>query len=63
MKKLYPEEGIQGLEPQQIVWSPSAQSENVISFIAGGNIMFVNPVTGEIQQITGDQSVSKIDWK
>jgi hypothetical protein len=25
--------------------------------------MFVNPVTGEIQQITGDQSVSKIDWK
>lgn len=63
MKKLYPEEGIQGLEPQQIVWSPSAQSDNLIAFIAGGNILFDNPVTGEIQQITGDQSVSKIDWK
>lgn len=63
IKKLYPEEGIQGLEPQQVTWSPIGQTDEVIAFIASGNIMFVNPETGEIQQITGDQSVSKIDWK
>jgi hypothetical protein len=65
MKKLYPEEGIQGLDPQKVVWSPitSTSSSSLIAFIAQGNLMFVDPLTGNIQQVTGDGSVSKIDWK
>jgi hypothetical protein len=63
MKKLYPGEGIQGLDPQQVVWSPAADSDSLIAFIAQGNILFVDPITGNIQQITGDGSISKIDWK
>jgi hypothetical protein len=64
MKKLYPGEGIQGLKPQQVVWSPDINNSNPeIAFIAQGNLMFVDPITGAVQQITGDGSISKIDWK
>jgi len=64
MKKLYPGEGIQGLKPQQVVWSPDINNSNPeIAFIAQGNLMFVDPITGAVQQSTGDGSISKIDWK
>lgn len=65
MKKLYPEEGIQGLDPQKVIWSPLPQdgTSPLIAFIAQGNLMFVNPDTGSIQQITGDGSITTIDWK
>ena len=63
VKKLYPEEGIQGLDPQKVIWSPASTPTPVIAFIAQGNIMFVDPLSANIQQITGDGSVSKIDWK
>lgn len=65
MKKLYPGEGISGLDPQHVVWSPK-KSDNVdllIAFIAQGNLIFVNPSTGALNQITGDGSISRIDWK
>jgi hypothetical protein len=64
-KKLYPGEGVQGLEAQQIVWSPLVDGTGnlVIAFIAQGNLMFVDPSTGELNQITGDGSISRIDWK
>ncbi len=64
-QKLYPGEGVQGLEAQQIVWSPFTESGNdpYIAFIAQGNLMFVNPTTGDLNQITGDGSISRIDWK
>jgi resuscitation-promoting factor RpfB len=63
MKKLYPGEGIQGLDPQQVVWAPPSNSNSVIAFIAQGNMLFVDPTSGNIQQITGDGSISKIDWE
>jgi len=64
-QKLYPGEGVQGLEAQQVVWSPLSDSDSAlfIAFIAQGNMMFVNPTTGELNQITGDGSISRIDWK
>jgi hypothetical protein len=61
-KKLYPDEGVQGLEAQQVLWSPSTSS-TVLAFIAQGNLLFVDPDTGEINQITGDGSISRVDWK
>ena len=65
MKKLYPGEGIQGVDPQQVVWSPTSSDNSslLIAFIAQGNLLFVDPITGSIQQVTGDGSISKIDWK
>ncbi|MPN42425.1 hypothetical protein SDC9_189982 [bioreactor metagenome] len=63
VKKLFPGEGVQGLSPQSVVWAPSGETQSVIAFIAQGNLEFVDPDTGAITQITGDGSVSKIDWK
>jgi hypothetical protein len=63
VKKLFPGEGVQGLSPQSVVWAPSSEAQSVIAFIAQGNLEFVDPDTGAITQITGDGSVSKIDWK
>lgn len=64
-RKLYPGEGIQGLGPQQVIWSPdSAVSGNILlGFLAQGNIMFVDVTTGTLSQVTGDGSVNKMDWK
>jgi hypothetical protein len=62
-RKLYPDEGVQGLDPQQVAWSPKGSPAAIIAFVAQGNMMFVDPVTGKIDQITGDGSISRIDWK
>lgn len=64
-KKLFPGEGIQGLNPQTLVWSPDSESEETptLGFIVQGNIMLVSTSTGAITQLTGDGSVSKIDWR
>ena len=64
-KKLYPGEGIQGLEPQSVLWSPTNKDNDQLSiaFIAQGNLFFCDPSSGVINQITGDGSISRIDWK
>jgi hypothetical protein len=65
VRKLYPGEGVQGLSPQQVVWSPvgSDSGDQLLAFLAQGNLMFVDSVTGAISQVSGDGTVSKIDWK
>jgi hypothetical protein len=63
VKKLYPGEGVQGLDPQTVVWSPQSSEIHTVAFIAQGNLMFVDPTNGDINQITGDGSISRIDWK
>ena len=62
-KKLYPGEGIQGLTPQSLRWSPSFQSDFLLAFIAQGNLLLVDTISGSIKTLTGDGSISKIDWK
>jgi len=65
-KKLYPTEGIQGLKSQNVFWEPASsgnQSKSRIAFISQGNLLIVDPITGMINQITGDGSIEKIDWK
>jgi len=64
-RKLYPGEGIQGLSPQQVIWSPdSAKSGSaILGFLAQGNIMFVDVTTGTLSQVSGDGTVNKMDWK
>jgi hypothetical protein len=65
IRKLYPGEGVQGLSPQQVVWSPGANGNGstFLCFLAQGNIMLVETSTGDISQVSGDGTVSKIDWK
>lgn len=62
---IFPPEGEQGLEPQQVVWSPapiSADGSFGIALVYQGNLWIINAGNGEAQQITGDGLVSKIDW-
>ena len=65
LRKLYPGEGIQGLSPQQVVWSPRSEDGKVatLGFLAQGNIMFVDVSSGNVSQVSGDGTISKIDWK
>lgn len=63
---LFPLEGAEGLEPQEVVWSPSSldDSENLaIAFIFENNLWIVDSISGEAWQITGDGLTTNIDWK
>ena len=64
-KRLYPGEGLQGLNPQLIAWSPTINQDNStwLAFIANGNMMFASLPSGAVKQITGDGSISKIYWR
>jgi hypothetical protein len=61
---IFPPEGLPGLEPQQVIWSrlPFPKSSNWIAAIYQGNLWLINPDTQEIQQVTGDGLIKRIDW-
>jgi resuscitation-promoting factor RpfB len=62
---MFPPEGSPGFEPQKIVWGPvpAGSRQLWLSIIYQGNLWLINPHTGLAQQITGDGSIAKIDWK
>ncbi len=64
-KRLYPGEGLQGLDPQTIIWSPVADENGIkwIGFIAQGNLMLVNVEQGNLKQVTGDGSITRLTWR
>ncbi len=65
-KKLFPEEGVTGLDPQHVVWSPAEIGngwEYAIAVIYNGNIWMIDARTGAAQQITGDGLTSRVDWR
>ena len=63
---LFPTEGAPGLDPQQVVWSPTyvdSFNQYAIGVLYQGNIWFVDANNGQAQQITGDGLVVRIDWR
>jgi len=61
---IFPEEGRTGLDPQQVVWEPGSQNTSYrLGVLYEGNLWIIGPQSGSSQQITGDGSISKIDWK
>jgi len=63
-KVIFPPEGSTGIDPQKVIWAPGTNSESSwIALIYQGNLWLINPFSGKIQQITGDGSIVKIDWK
>ena len=65
-KKLFPPEGEPGLDPQQVVWSPAPLTEGgeyAIALLYQGSLWMVGVDSGKIQQVTGDEMVSRIAWK
>lgn len=62
---LFPPEGSTGLEPQKIQWGIDPVDNQVlwIAFSYQGNLWLLNTQNNQSQQITGDGSISRIDWK
>jgi len=63
---LFPAQDAAGLEPQRVVWSPTAMGDPPAAYIAvvyQGNIWLINSVSGQAQQVTGDGLTSRLDWK
>jgi hypothetical protein len=63
--KLYPEEGIQGLQAQVVYWEPleNQVDQPRLAFIAQGNLFLADLQSNSVKQVTGDGSIVKIDWK
>ncbi len=56
---VFPPAGQPGLEPQEVVWSPSGQS---IALIYMGNLWVVEAESGRAQQLTVDGGASLPQW-
>lgn len=66
--RLFPQEGSPGLEPQGQwgVWSPQPLNGNggwAMAVIYEKNLWVVDAMSGEAWQITGDNLLSRVDWK
>jgi resuscitation-promoting factor RpfB len=64
-KKVFPEEGLLGMEPQTVVWAPMATTEDApwLAFHYQGNLWLYDVDNEQSRQITGDGSIGKVDWK
>ena len=65
-REVFPNPGSPGITPQKIKWAPSAISAEEGDFAAliyQGNIWLIDASTGIVQQVTGDGTIQKIDWK
>lgn len=65
IRQVFPPEGSQGLDPQHVVWEskPTEDAPRLIACVYMGNLWLVNSITSQAQQITGDGSISRLDWK
>jgi hypothetical protein len=65
-RRLFPPEGSEGLQPQQLIWSAGELRDtgnHAVGLIYQQNFWIVDSITGEAWQITGDGLTSRIDWK
>ena len=63
---IFPTEGEQGLDPQEVNWSPqpvNAEGDYMLAIVYQDNIWLVNLKDGQAQQITGDGLISRIQWR
>ncbi len=63
---LFPPEGAVGLNPQRLAWSPELSGgagDSLVALVYQGNLWLVDVISGEAQQLTGDDLTTAIDWK
>ncbi len=62
---IFPSEGSTGIEPQKIAWSPwiTDKIDRWIGLINQGNLWLINVDLNQVQQISGDGSIIRIDWE
>jgi hypothetical protein len=64
-RELFPPEGSLGLSPQTVQWEPPnlTQKSGKIALIYQGNIYLYDLETDRVIQVTGDGSISRLDWQ
>jgi resuscitation-promoting factor RpfB len=64
---IFPPEDYQGLsvEKSQVLWSPSTFQNGSLWLAVNyqGNLWLVDSENGQVQQVTGDGLISRLDWK
>ncbi len=65
LQRLFPGQGLTGLDPQTPVWAPEAipGEGDFLAVLYQGNLWLVDVSSGQAQQVTGDGSIIRIDWK
>jgi len=54
------------MKPQEVIWTPDPVPGQVGDFLAvvyQENLWLIDTGSGQAHQITGDGSISRIDWK
>jgi hypothetical protein len=64
-KIIFPSEGLEGMEPKAVSWSPLSSGQNIstIALLYKGNLWFLDITSDISEQITGDGLISVMDWK
>lgn len=64
-RKIFPPEGAPGIDPQRVIWSgnPAETDASQIALLYQGNLWLIDISNGISHQLTGDGSISNIDWK
>jgi hypothetical protein len=63
---IFPPSDAVGLEPQTPVWAPEpveGQAGDFLAVIYQGNLWLIDSGSGQAYQITGDESIMRVDWK
>lgn len=63
---LFPPEDVQGIEPQTPVWAPApipGQKGDFLAVVYQGNLWLIDSGSGQAHQITGDGTITRIDWR
>lgn len=63
---IFPSEGAAGLDPQKVVWSPTSSDGSAtgfLGFVYQGNVWIVSTQDWQPRQVTGDNLITRIDWK
>jgi hypothetical protein len=64
-QELFPDPGLPGMKPQEVIWSPNPRIGEVysIAVIYQGNLWLIDSNGQQANQITGDGLTTRIDWK
>ncbi len=64
-QRLFPGQGLTGLDPQTPVWAPGPLpgGGDYLAIVYLGNLWLIDTLSGQTQQVTGDGLTDKIDWK
>lgn len=62
---IFPPADRQGLDPQQVAWSPDDVKNGNLWLAVNyqGNLWLIDATTGETEQVTGDGLLTHFDWK